>query len=267
MKLEVIEVTGGPVSQKLLKKAKDCVPETKGEWIFLVGTTALGGGLGMSVAKGILARAAAAAVGTVAGGAILGVNNEIKYQINPISWDEVNSNYVNAHNDNWHIQYYIQHPKYKKATFLIDPGQFAKYIEKERLSEIINYLMKIGRFNDIVLETSNKNGFKGEVKLNELCDFKGTVKNLNKNKIEIAVDHLEPSAENEKFDYVWMEDEFKALKTAIDNSVASESATLTYNQEFENKFQVNGEMIAKVGLDLDLTADTSYFLKIEASRT
>ena len=236
--------------------------------------------LGISAATGFASiRFASIAVGAYA------VYKESQAKAKKIGRDVLEKRFVNAKDNNWvDSQYYIQHPKRKRANYLIEADSFIQYIEDERIGEILDYLMRKGRFNQIKITSNNKNGFKGKA---EAGDFSIPFLNGEKSETEtidvnfkveakektdiiqevvFTCDKLPVYNPSEKVDYVWI-DSFKKLKALVEGSKGDSTSEIKVTEKFVNDFSVDASLSAMIKLDFNIETDKSYDMTIEAKRT
>ncbi|MBO6182679.1 MAG: hypothetical protein J6N44_03675 [Acidaminococcaceae bacterium] len=236
--------------------------------------------LGLSAATGIASiRIASIAVGAYA------VYKESQAKAKKIRRDVLENRFVNAKDNNWvDSQYYIQHPKRKRANYLIEADSFIQYIEDERIGEILDYLRRKGRFNQIKITSKNKNGFKGKAKAGNfsipfLNKEKGEEEKIDVNveveakekteiitKIVYTCDKLPTYDPTEKVDYVWI-DSFKKLKALVEGCKGDSTSEIKVTEKFVNDFTIDASFSAMIKLDFNIETDKSYDMIIEAKRT
>lgn len=223
-------------------------------------------------------------VGAVAVGAYR-YYKEPKGKIKKITLDTVETGFKNANGNTWvESQYYIQHPKQKRKNLLIEANSFIRYLEDERLGEILDYLIKEGRFNQIKIKSNNKFGFKGKIGAtgfslpvsSEKDDNGEAIKvdaNISANNTTNAIHEvvfsckkLPPKRTDNEADYVWI-DSFKKLTAVVENSKITEEGEIFIQEEFVNDFQIDASLSSMINLDFNVETDKNYTITIEAKRT
>ncbi len=159
---------------------------------------------------------------------------------------------------------------------MIEADQFVKYIEDERISEIIAYIFQnCNPKNSITIKSNNLKNSKGKTKTKisiapeESTDFLGIdaeiAGNAGKTKSLVEVvtinchdinDHKKKEYMDRKF--VWI-DEFKKLKAAV------VSNAFTIEEKIDNAWGagIDAKLAKQINLDFDINYDKKYSLYIE----
>lgn len=188
----------------------------------------------------------------------------------------------NPFGDDWipKTQYYVRHPKTKHNRLLIKANKFMAYTEKEKIAEMIFYILEKCKPKESITITSlNKRGFKADLGANisiptengfeegkdalELkieTGFRAGFRNSDLNKVFVDCSALHNNINtNRKLDYVWIS-EFPNLMAAVQSS-----NSFTIRQEIVNDIQLSGGMkfAEHINLDFDSAYDSIYEMVIE----
>ena len=192
------------------------------------------------------------------------------------------ANFTNPFGDDWipKTQYYVRHPKIKHNRLLIKANKFMAYTEKEKIAEMIFYILEKCKPKESITITSlNKRGFKADLGANisvptengfekgedalELkieTGFGAGFRNSDLNKIFVDCSALQNNINtNRNLDYVWIS-EFPNLMAAVQSS-----NSFTIRQEIVNDIQFSGGMkfAEHINLDFDSAFDSKYEMVIE----
>lgn len=187
--------------------------------------------------------------------------------------------YKNAYGNNWveKTQYYIQHPKVECSNILIEADQFTRYIEQEKIEEIIAFIFQnCEPSNSITIKTSKKKNVntsasgKGNFTTSTAsgntesinADVGGRFSNDNALSTVTSID-CRSINHNKRNEYktkrlVWI-DEFKNLKAAVISNA------FRIEEHIDNTWAagIDAGLAKQIKFDFDVDSDNSYSLFIE----